>query len=229
MKISIHQPNYFPYPGFFHKLFLSDILVLYDDVQFESDITNKNKIIKSSGSWERISVPVKKNQTHKKIMDIEINNELSWSDDTFCKLYESYNKASFFNDYEPFLKNIYSKSWDMLLELNLHTIRQLIDWLGIDIKILKASELNIKGKSTERLVNICQSLDADVYVSGIGGKNYLNEKLFSQKNIKLEYQNYTPHPYEQIHSTTFVPNLSILDLLFNMGKKSHNFLKNYSS
>ena len=229
MKISIHQPNYFPYPGFFHKLFLSDILVLYDDVQFESDITNKNKIIKSSGSWERISVPVKKNQTHKKIMDIEINNELSWSDDTFCKLYESYNNASFFNDYKPFLKNIYSKSWDMLLELNLHTIRQLIDWLGIDIKILKASELNIKGKSTERLVNICQSLDADVYVSGIGGKNYLNEKLFSQKNIKLEYQNYTPHPYEQIHSTTFVPNLSILDLLFNMGNKSHNFLKNHPS
>lgn len=226
MKISIHQPNYLPYPGFFHKLFLSDVLVIYDDVQFESDITNKNKIIKTNGLWERISVPVKKNQTHKKIMDVEINNELLWTNETFNKLCESYDESPFFDNYKLFLKNMYSKSWDMLFEINFHTINKLIEWLGIDIKILKASELNVRGKSTEKLVNICETLDADTYVSGIGGKNYLDEKLFLKKNIKLEYQNYRPTPYEQIHSTNFVPNLSIIDLLFNLGKDCHNFLKN---
>ena len=74
MKISIHQANYFPYPGLFHKILLSDVFVILDNVQFQFDITNRNKIINKYGSWHRISVPVKKNQTHKKIIDIEINN-----------------------------------------------------------------------------------------------------------------------------------------------------------
>ena len=101
----------------------------------------------------------------------------------------------------------------------------MIEFLGIKIEILNESELDIKGESTERLINICETLNAKTYVSGIGGKNYLNEKLFKKKNIQLEYQNYQSMPYAQNHSEDFVPNLSAIDLLFNLGPESLDLIK----
>ena len=139
---------------------------------------------------------------------------------TFTKLHQSYNSSKYFSNYSSYFKKLYEKNWDMLFDLNLETIKKIIDFLGIKIEIIRESELNITGQSTERLVNICDSLNADVYVSGEGGKNYLNEKLFDEKNIKIEYQNYKPIEYDQIHSEKFIPNLSILDLLFNLGPSS---------
>ena len=226
MKVTIHQPNYLPYPGLFHKLILSDMFVILDNVQFQFDITNRNKIITKDGSWERITVPVKKNQTHKKIMDVEINNEISWSDNTFQKLNDSYASSNFFNQYEDYFKNLYKKKWTLLYELNFEILKKMIEFLGIKIEIVKESELDIKGESTERLINICETLDAKTYVSGIGGKNYLDEKLFKKKNIQLEYQNYQSMPYAQNHSEDFVPNLSAIDLLFNLGPESLDLIKN---
>ena len=118
MKVTIHQPNYLPYPGLFHKLILSDVFVILDNVQFQFDITNRNKIISKDGSWERLTVPVKKNQTHKKIIDVEINNEISWSYNTFQKLNDSYASSNFFNQYEDYFKKLYKKKWTLLYELN---------------------------------------------------------------------------------------------------------------
>ena len=102
---------------------------------------------------------------------------------------------------------------------------KMIEFLGIKIEILRESELDVNGESTERLVNICETLNADTYVSGIGGKNYLNEKLFGDKNIKLEYQNYRHIPYQQIHSKDFIPDLSIIDLISNLGEQSLDLIK----
>ena len=225
MKVTIHQANYLPYPGLFHKLILSDIFVILDNVQFQFDITNRNKIITKDGSWERITVPVKKNQTHKKISDVEINNEILWSDNTFQKLNDNYASSNFFNQYEDYFKNLYKKKWNLLYELNFETLKKMIEFLGIKIEILKESELDIKGESTERLINICETLNAKTYVSGIGGKNYLDEKLFKKKNIQLKYQNYQSLPYTQNHSKDFVPNLSAIDLLFNLGPESLDLIK----
>ena len=96
MILTIHQANYFPYPGLFHKLSLSDVFVIMDDVQFQLDITNRNKIISKNEEWERITVPIKKNQTHKNIMDVEINNDLPWGDYTFKKISEAYDNSNYF-------------------------------------------------------------------------------------------------------------------------------------
>ena len=120
---------------------------------------------------------------------------------------------------------MYKKKWDLLYELNLETLKKMIEFLGIKVEILRESELNVNGNSTERLVNICESLNAKTYVSGIGGKNYLNEKLFEEKNIQLEYQNYHSISYSQNNSIDFIPNLSAIDLLFNIGPESLELIK----
>ena len=217
MIVTVHQPNYFPYPGLFHKLSLSNVFVVMNDVQFQVDITNKNKIITKDGKWERITVPIKKNQTHKKIMEVEIDNEKLWGIETFEKLCESYDSTNFFHLYKKSFRDLYQKKWEMLVDLNIETLKKTIEWLGIKIKIIKESELNVQGDSTERLIKVCESLNADTYVSGIGGKSYLKEELFEKNGIKLQYQDYFPKQYRQNFSKEFIPNLSIIDILSNNG------------
>ena len=224
MKIAIHQANYFPYPGFFHKINQADVFVIQDDVKFENRVTNRNKIISSSGyTW--INVPIKKGHKSLPIMDVKINNEIPWGKINFKKICAGYNKAKFFHLYKDYFENLYKKEWNNIFDLNFETIKQVLSWLEIKVKIVIESELGVSGQSTERLVNVCKKLGADTYISGIGGKRYLDEKLFEKNKIILKYQNYNPIKYTQHMSKSFIPNLSIIDLLANAGSESGKLLK----
>ena len=225
MKVAIHQPNYLPYVGFFHKLSLADTFVIMDDTQYDKKFTNRNKI-KVPGNWIWLTVPI--NKKHKFVANkiVEINNEENWQSDHFEKINRSYSNSKFFKkNYKAFFEKIYSKKWDHLFTLNYELIIQLIDWLDIKIEVIKESELNINGNSTERLVNISKKIGAETYVSGIGGKEYMNKKMFETNNIKIEYQNFKCPIYKQVFNSEFIPNLSIIDLLFNIGPKSLSKLK----
>ena len=225
MKVAIHQPNYLPYLGFFHKLSLVDTFVIMDDTQYDKKFTNRNKI-KVPGNWIWLTVPI--NKKHKFVANkiVEINNEENWQSDHFKKINHSYSNSEFFKkNYKTFFEKIYSKKWDHLFTLNYELIIQLIDWLDIKIEVIKESELNVKGNSTERLVNISKKIGAETYVSGIGGKEYMNEKMFETNNIKIEYQNFKCPIYKQVFNSEFIPNLSIIDLLFNIGPESLSKLK----
>ena len=225
MKVAIHQPNYLPYLGFFHKLSLVDTFVIMDDTQYDKKFTNRNKI-KVPGNWIWLTVPI--NKKHKFVANkiVEINNEENWQSDHFEKINRSYSNSKFFKkNYKAFFEKIYSKKWDHLFTLNYELIIQLIDWLDIKIEVIKESELNINGNSTERLVNISKKIGAETYVSGIGGKEYMNKKMFETNNIKIEYQNFKCPIYKQVFNSEFIPNLSIIDLLFNIGPKSLSKLK----
>ena len=227
MKITIHQANYLPYPGFFHKISQADVFVIMDDVQFQFDITNRNKIISKNRGWDRVTVPVKKNQTHKKIMDIEINNKIEWRIENYKKLCASYDSSKYFINYKDYFEKLYKKNWKKIFDLNLDIIKQVCDWLDINVEIVIESKLKVVGESTERLIEVCKKLDADTYISGIGGKNYLVEELFEKNDINLEYQKYNPIRYTQNLAESFIPNLSIIDLLSNVGPDSKKlFLSN---
>ena len=222
MKIAIHQANYFPYAGFFHKINQADIFVIQDDVKFVNR-SNRNKIISSSGyTW--INIPIKKGHKSLPIMDVKINNEISWRKINYKKICAGYNKAKFFHLYKDYFENLYNKEWKNIFDLNFETIKQVLSWLEIKVKIVIESELGVSGQSTERLVNVCKKLGADTYISGIGGKRYLDEKLFEKNKIILKYQNYNPIRYLQHMSKSFIPNLSIIDLLANVGSESGKLL-----
>ena len=221
MIVSIHQANYLPYPGFFHKLINSDIFVIQDDIQPSKD-TNRNKIMASTGStW--LTVPIQKNEIPTPINELKINNEIKWSKLHWKKISAAYNKSKYFYLYKEYLENIFNRKWENIFDLNYELIKQVNKWLEIDIKIIRESELSPKGTSTERLVDVCKKLDATTYLSGIGGKNYLDETLFV--NITLKYQNYSPMNYKQIHSLQFISNLSILDMLCNIGPNTLDLIK----
>ena len=228
MKVAIHQPNYLPYSGFFHKLSLVDTLVLMDNTQYDKKFTNRNKIIVPNG-WIWISVPIKKEHKFSLNRMVEINNDIDWKENHLEKLQKSYANSNFFHLYENYFQKLYKKNWDFLFELNYEILKKIIELLGLNIKIIKESELEVQGKSTQRLVNICNSINADTYVSGIGGKDYIDTTLFEKNKINLEYQKFSHPDYPQHFSNSFIPNLSIIDALANLGPKTMKVLTNQSN
>jgi hypothetical protein len=223
-KIIVHQPYYLAYPGFFHKLSLGDIFVIMDDAQYDKRFTNRNRII-TNNDWMWITVPINKKHKFHLNMEVEINNEINWKELHWKKILHSYKNAPFFKKYQNFFENIYKKNWDLLFELDFEIIKKIIEWLEIKVEIIRESELNIKTSSTQRLIDVCKKVDGDIYISGIGGKNYLDEKLFESNNLKLEYQDYLHPIYPQRMSQEFIPDLSIIDMMFNIGSDSSKLIK----
>lgn len=225
MKVAIHQPHYFPYPGFFHKLSLADVFVIMDNTQYDKRYTNRNRIITPNG-WIWLTVPINKEHKFNEVSKVKINNEIDWKKTHWNKIRHSYSNSKFFHLYVQYFENLFKKDWKSLFELDLETTKQVMKWLGIKTELILESDLKVDGTATQRLVNICKTLGADTYISGSGGKNYLDEKLFEKNNLLLGYQKYTCHPYNQHLSDSFIPDLSIIDALANLGPDTMQIISN---
>jgi hypothetical protein len=216
MRAAIHQPMYLPYPGFFHKLSLADVLVIMDDVQYDKRFTNRNRILVPQGPiW--LTVPIEKEDKFVPNSSVKINNSIRWRDDHWKKISFSYRNAAFFDLYADRLEETFQREWDLLIDLDLELLKRSMEWLGLDLPVVRESELKVGGRATERLINTCKAVGADTYVSGRGGRDYMDVGLFEKEGITLVYQEYAPVPYRQRFSSAFVPDLSIIDMLFNLG------------
>lgn len=226
MIIAIHQPEFLCWPGFFDKIYRSDLFVILDTVQFRKNYYQNRNKIKTKTGWRWLTVPLKKPVFGRKICDIEIAGE-QWKKDHLDVFYENYKSAPFYNTYIAGLKMIYEKHWQSLSPLNIEIIRLMLKYLGFQRRIILASELQSKEKNgTELLIDICKGLDADTYLSGEGGYNYLDLKRFEEERIKVIFRLYECPSYQQLFltETGFIPDLSTIDLLFNCGQDSLNIL-----
>jgi len=218
-NVMIRQPGYIPNIGFFKKIQSSDNFVFYDDAQFVKDrFDNRNKIRTSEG-YRWLTVPIKRPVFSKKLNEIEISYNTNWIKEHCDLIFESYSKTKFFLSYWDSIKKILEKKYEKLIDLNLDLIKFINSELKICTETFLSSELNIPETKTKKLVNICSKLNATSYISGISGHDYLEEDLFTESKIKLIYENFIHPEYVQIHGN-FIENMSIIDLLFNMGEKS---------
>lgn len=225
MIIGIHQPNYLPWLGYFYKIARSDIFVFLDNAQYsKSSFINRNKIKTSQGAaWLTVDV-LKKGRFKQLINEVEINNDTSWSSTHEKTISQNYSKARYFEKYKNFFEDVYHRRWQQLVDLNEALTTLICDISGISgVKFIRASEINVRGQSTELLINICKAVGADTYLSGFGAKQYMDEKAFEQANISLRYYDFEHPTYHQLWGE-FIPNLSIIDLLFNEGDKSLEIL-----
>ncbi len=224
MKITIHQPNFLPYLGFFDKCDYADVIVLYNSTQFKkNDFQNRNKI-KTKHGWSWITVPVRYNFGDK-ISEIKISYNTSWKEKHLFLIKENYLESKYYKKYIGEIEQIYSVCSDNLSDLNIKLIKFLFDKLKINKKIILSTELAVKSKSSEALLEICLKLNASTYVSGIDGRNYLNQEIFRNANIEVEFQEYKHPEYSQLNKDKFEPFMSVLDLLFNEGPNSLNIIK----
>jgi len=217
MIVSVHQPQYLPWLGYFHKIYHSDTFVFLDNVQYKKrEYQNRNLIRTKSGSmW--LTVPVLKDaDPYPKISSVRIDNSREWGKRHWRAIYLNYSHAPFFKDYSGFFEDLYKRRWEMLAGLNIYIIKHIAGVLGIDKPMLLESQLNVKTSQTMRVVDICRALKADTYLSGAGGKDYLDEKQFDSNGIKLVYQDFQHPSYKQCREP-FMPCISIIDLLFNCG------------
>ena len=220
----IRQPGYMPNIGFFKKIEYSDIFVFLDDTQFSKDqYDNRNKIkTKSNSKW--ISVPLKRPVFRKKLNQVVISYDSEWIKSHSELIYQNYKDAPYFSSYWNEIKKILEQKSNLLIDLNLNLISYFLKILQINTTTIRSSELKITKTKTQRLVDICTQVNASCYISGIGGKNVVDESLFKNSNIKLTYENSIHPNYNQIHGN-FMKNMSIIDLIFNEGEKSSEILK----
>lgn len=209
--------------GFFKKIQSSDLFVFLDDVQYEKNwVQNRNKIRTSDGSmW--LTVPVNAS-IGSLLKDIKIENTTNWRAKHKKSIQINYSKTSYFKDFWPSLEQIYEKNYDLLIDIDMEIIKLLMKELQIKTKTIFSSELGISDKGSDRILNICKKLGADVYLSGILGSDYLNLKNFEENNIKVQFQNFQHPVYEQYYKP-FLPNMASIDLIFNEGKNAPKILQ----
>jgi hypothetical protein len=228
-SVAIHQPNFLPWIGYFHKINEAEDFVLLDDVQYVKQSPSSRNFIKNkNGEKYLLVLPVKKkNYTEKNYNEIEIDYAQPWQKKHLNIIKDSYFHSLSFKEIFSFIENIYSQKFENLASLNIAFIEQICKFLEIKTNIILSSELAISPEciKNERNIAICKQLHATHYLSGIGAKKYNQEILFHQNNLKLIYQNYTPIIYAQINGT-FIPNLSIIDYLFNVSKSEYSKIFN---
>ena len=222
--LTAHQPLFLPYLGHFEKIGSSDVFVYMDTLNYSKwNWYSRNKIRVGYGEgWIWLVVPVLTNGKHnQKINEVEIDNSQKWKKKHLKSIEMSYSKAPYYKNYIEFFKETYSKEWKYLSDLNEHFLKFFIKELGINVKFIKASDLefDLDGVKSDRVLDLCKKMKCDTFIFGKDGKLYAKIDDFNKSNIKIVFQDYKHPEYQQIHGN-FIPYMSIIDLLFNCGNES---------
>jgi hypothetical protein len=225
MIISANQPYFCPFPGFFYKAFLSDILIILDDVQFPHGTTwiNRNRFKNDQGTlW--MTIPVwKKGLGEQNINQVKICYEGRWPLKYRESLKCAYGNAPYLKDHLTFIEDLFAAHFEKLVDLNLAFMSYLLKHLQIPTRLVLQSELGVRGRATQLLIDLCKATGASEFLAQRQAQKYLDTDLFQKNRIELSYFRYFPPTYPQLWGD-FLANLSILDLLFNCGPKARDIL-----
>lgn len=219
--VGIHQPHYFPWLGFLDKMAHSDEFIILDKVQLENQSPMvRNKFLQLNGDGRYLSVSVnKKGYVDRETRDIEL---VDWSKvkGKHKRFLESnYNKTAGFSEVWPIVSEILDTDFATLFELDMATINALRELYGISTPLFIQSDLETDEtwKNNDMNLGLCKLRGADVYLSGQGAKKYMDESLFDEAGVRVEYQQFEHPTYAQYRQEVFVPQLSALDMVFQCG------------
>lgn len=217
---AIHQPNYLPWLGYFHKIKAADVFVFLDSVDYQSgnafSVTNRTRI-KSANGVVRLTVPVSAETASGRIQDVHIDSSSPWARKQLRSIALSYQRAPYFSPFFEVLKVVLSEPPLSMAELNSRLIVEVSQYLHLSTPIVRASALGIQAVDrNERLIGVCQKVGATTYLSGQGGRKYNDEALFIRHGVRLTYTSFIHPEYPQLHGD-FVAGLSVIDAIFNCG------------
>ena len=223
MKAAIIQSNYLPWKGYFDIIHDVDVFVFLENVQYtHRDWRNRNKI-KTPGGVKWISVPVL-GGINQLIYEAKIDYSQDWREKHKQTIHHSYASASYYDTYQSEILEIFSKKFNSLSELNIFSIKKISKILGIETKFFNSKDMHTDGTKDDKLINICQTIGADSYVSGPAARHYIENDKFSSAKIELCYKDYSGYPdYQQLWGN-FESMVSIIDVIFNCGEKSPYFI-----
>lgn len=216
--VAIHQPNFFPWLGWFHKLARADVFVLLDDVEFSrgSYINRTRLLVNGEPVW--MTAPVVRTGTgNQAIRDTRINEATPWRQKMLKTLENTYRRAPAFDEAYPVIRELVGSSCDMLAGYNEQALMGVAEALGLPTsRFVRSSAFDCTARATERLVQLVTALGGTAYLSGGGAAGYQEEKYFDDAGIDLLPTGFVARPYPQ-RSEQFVPGLSVLDAVMNVG------------
>ncbi|MDR2054540.1 MAG: WbqC family protein [Desulfovibrio sp.] len=224
MRVGIIQSNYIPWRGYFDFINSVEVFVFLDNIQYtKRDWRNRNRIKTKNGvKW--LTVPVQYKYAAQRIDDTRIDYNQKWQVKHLRAMEHAYGKMPYFTKYFPRYREILEEGYLTISTLNQALIRWLMSCLDINTPLRTASEFKLTGQRTERLIELLTQLGATTYLSGPSAASYLEYDLFRKANIALEFKSYDYPPYPQPHGS-FVPDVTVLDLLFSMGGEAKKYLK----
>jgi hypothetical protein len=224
--VSISQPAYLPWAGYFDRIAASDLHVVLDDVQFEKNsYINRNKLRTAAG-WCWVTVPVSTAGAFGDlpISDVRIAEGSAWCRKHCATIEQNYRGAPHYAPHRSFLLGVYDQAWGRLLDVIDALTRYLLVAFGITTPIIRASSLATTKAKGDLVLEICQRVGAAVYLSGPLGRDYLDEAAFAAAGVQLVYRDYKQPVYRQAYPG-FEPYMSAVDLLFNHGDQARAILQ----
>ena len=226
-KAAILQSDYIPWKGYFDIINMVDVFVIFDDVQYTKNDWRNRNIIKTNDGLKWLTIPCRQ-KSHLQLINETFVLDKRWANKHWHCFQTYYSNTKYFKEYAAIIEDLYNESPKVKLsEINTYFIKSIMNILGIQTRIVFSHELGVKGKRTERLINICKIIGADVYLSGPKARNFLDIEAFTDERISVEWIDYSGYPeYHQLFPP-FEHGVTILDLIFNEGPNARNYMKSF--
>lgn len=233
MRIAIMQPYFFPYLGYISLIKHTDQFILFDTVQFiRHGWIERNRVLKPDEGWQYIQVPLHKFSRDTLIKDVKINNTSNWSKKILAQIAHYKKKAPFYYKTVEVLQGIFNESYDDMVSFNSVALKEVCNYLEIDIHIDVFSQMELLIKQVnapdEWALNICKELgNVSEYWNPPGGQDFFDKKKYDNANIDLKFHSLNLSEYNQ-KNNEFVSGLSIIDvMMFNSKEEINKMLDNY--
>lgn len=228
-RAALLQSNYIPWKGVFDMMNMVDVFVFYDDVQFTKQDWRSRNRIKTVNGPTYLTVPCGKTQ-RRLINEVELHDH-KWQQQHWKTILFSYSKAPYFHLYRPFLEDFYlSKQWSHLSQMNQYFSTYVAkEIFNIPTTFLKSEDIMSAGAKGERVLSLMKEIGTTHYLSGPAAKDYLDEDLFEQENIVVEWMDYSGYKeYEQMFPP-FDHYVSVIDLLVHTGPSAKEYMLSFTT
>lgn len=227
MNVVILQPSYIPWRGYFDQIRRADVFIFYDDVQYDKHGWRNRNQIKTHQGKQWLTIPVHSRGVTNgiPIWDVRIDWSKPWAKNHFKALTFAYSKAPYFKQYVPLLESFYERCDEYLADFTIDTSIILARELGFtSTRFMRSSQMtDIPGQKTDRIIHILRGVGATHYICGPSASSYMEPEKFSTAGITFEYMEYKYPEYSQLHPP-YDPYVSILDLMFMMGKDAVKYI-----
>jgi hypothetical protein len=210
---------FFPWIGIFEQMRLSDVFIHYDSVllpQGRSFVTRVRVKTHQGKGW--LSMPIKRSGLGRQMIKaVQIDDSLNWRKSHLRTLQIEYAKAPYRDDLLAIVEEVYALKTTYCSELNISAAEKIANYFGLPCQFVRSSDFTLPDGKCEKLLNLIQATGGDIYITGLGGLNYIDYELFETNHVQIKFMDYQCTPFPQQHGA-FDPFVSVLDLIANLGK-----------
>ncbi len=223
MKAAIIQSSYIPWKGYFDIIHDVDKFVFLEDVQYTKHDWRSRNRVKTPGGVKWLSVPVT-GGICQNICEAKIDYVQKWAEKHMRTIHHSYAACDYYKSYRDDIFSIFNKKYETISDLNILIIKRISSLLGIETEILDSRDIGSVGRKDDKLIDICERIGADTYLSGPAAKDYIVQEKFDSAGIKLEYKDYVGYPEYRQPWGLFDPFVSVIDLIFCCGERAPDYI-----